>query len=110
METLDIKTMEQIRNIVVEAANAKVPLQREKKTRKIIEPKLDVKLDEPKLLPAPSPPVSEVAPSPSPSPEPKKKRVQSEKQKAAFILLQQKGKSKLKNKNWLKRLMLLNYY
>ena len=34
METLDIQTMEQIRNIVVEAANAKVPLQREKKTKK----------------------------------------------------------------------------
>ena len=33
METLDIQTMEQIRNIVVEAANAKVPLQRERKLK-----------------------------------------------------------------------------
>ena len=35
LDTLDNETIEQIKNIVSDAANAKVPLQKQKKARKI---------------------------------------------------------------------------
>ena len=106
MDTLDNETIEQIKNIVSDAANAKVPLQKEKKARKPKQ-KQDVKPVEPKLLPGPDPssespetePV-EVKPEPSAEPQPvvepvKKKRVQTEKQKSAFALLQEKRKEQV---------------
>ena len=115
LDTLDNETIEQIKNIVSDAANAKVPLQKEKKARKPKQ-KQDVKPVEPKLLPGPDPslePVEvkpvEVNPEPSAEPQPvvepvKKKRVQTEKQKAAFALLQEKRKEQVEKLKLVKKI------
>ena len=111
LDALDTETIEQIKNIVSDAANAKVPLQKEKKARKTKQ-KQDVKPVEPKLLPGPEPvevkPV-EVNPEPSAEPQPvvepvKKKRVQTEKQKAAFALLQEKRKEQVEKLKLVKKI------
>ena len=116
LDALDTETIEQIKNIVSDAANAKVPLQKEKKARKTKQ-KQDVKPVEPKLLPGPEPvevkPVEvkpvEVNPEPSAEPQPvvepvKKKRVQTEKQKAAFALLQEKRKEQVEKLKLVKKI------
>ena len=92
--------MEQIRNIVVEAANAKVPLQREKKTKKLKEPKLDVKLDEPPPQPIQVEPELPAPVELASVPEPKAKRVQSENRRQRLYCCNKKEKNKLKNKTY----------